>query len=646
MEWIEVEFKGAVPSIRNSHRSVVKDDLVLIHGGRGGSSTLKDLHLLSTGHEDDDHEWYRPFMRGNIPARENHALEISNGLIYLFGGNMNGALSNDLFVLDTNTWTWSLIPTSGDIPTPRERHTMSAVGNRMFVFGGHDEKNDYLNDMYILDLETRIWISAPSSPKAPIPRQLHSASVVGELIYIFGGKSSSGCFGDLAVFDTKLLTWEHLSADGIFPAGRWGHSATVVKDHIVIFGGWNGTWCFNDTHVFDTKNSSWKAIQIRGIFPAARAYHSLACVGERLFLFGGRDGLRRMKDTCVLDARKLFLQESDQILDLPIKTEKFERLGLPTDYKWNLADFEFKCTLGTGSFGRVKLAKHLPTGKTCAVKCLKKSEIIRLKQVDHILAEKAILSSIDHPFIVNIFGHFQDRKYLYLVMEFVVGGEFFTHLRRAGRFNNDSSCFYAAQIVLIFQYLHSQDIVYRDLKPENLLLDHTGNVKLTDFGFAKKVDYRTWTLCGTPEYIAPEILLNKGHGKPVDWWALGILIYEMLAGCPPFVDDDPMGIYQKILAGRISFPRYFDKDAKDLIRKLLVADVTKRLGNLKGGVEEIKQHKWFDKIDWAKLYNREMRVPFIPDVKAMDSPNNFEKYPENTPEPPSINTESDPFKSF
>lgn len=249
---------------------------------------------------------------------------------------------------------------------------------------------------------------------------------------------------------------------------------------------------------------------------------------------------------------------------------------------WKLSDFELRETLGTGSFGRVRFAKHIPSGKFYAIKILKKAEILRLKQVDHILSEKTILQAINHPFIVNMFASFQvcavvtlsdspvlnlaqDKKYLYLAMEYVVGGEFFTHLRRAGRFNNDSSCFYAAQIVLIFQYLHSKDIVYRDLKPENLLLDAKGNIKMTDFGFAKKVEFRTWTLCGTPEYIAPEILLNKGHGKPVDWWALGILIYEMLAGAPPFVDDDPMGIYQKILAGRIEYPAHFNRHAKVLL---------------------------------------------------------------------------------
>ena len=203
-------------------------------------------------------------------------------------------------------------------------------------------------------------------------------------------------------------------------------------------------------------------------------------------------------------------------------------------------------------------------------------------------------------------------RYVYLVMEYVIGGEFFTHLRRAGHFNNNTARFYAAQIVLIFQYLHSKDVVYRDLKPENLLIDASGNIKMTDFGFAKRVEYRTWTLCGTPEYIAPEILLNKGHGKPVDWWALGILIYEMLAGTPPFCDDDPLNIYRQILANKVIYPRYFDKNASDLISHLLQTDITKRYGGLKNGVEDIKNHPWFAGIDWAELYATQIKPPFIP----------------------------------
>ena len=186
--------------------------------------------------------------------------------------------------------------------------------------------------------------------------------------------------------------------------------------------------------------------------------------------------------------------------------------------------------------------------------------MIYLKQVDHVKTEKKILEELNHPFIVNLFGAFQDDKNLYLLLEYVIGGEFFSHLRKAGRFPNDTAKFYAAQITLVFEHLHSMMILYRDLKPENLLLDSDGNCKVTDFGFAKKVEYRTWTLCGTPEYLAPEIILSKGHGKAVDWWASGILMYEMLAGYPPFYDEDPLGIYQKVRD--IAMPRARARDAR------------------------------------------------------------------------------------
>jgi len=146
----------------------------------------------------------------------------------------------------------------------------------------------------------------------------------------------------------------------------------------------------------------------------------------------------------------------------------------------------------------------------------------------------------------------------------------------------------------MFEYLQSKNIVYRDLKPENLLIAKDGYLKMTDFGFAKIVPDRTYTLCGTPEYLAPEILLNKGHGKPVDWWCLGILIFEMLTGTDPFTDDDPMKIYEKILVGKIKFGSGFDKDAKSLIKHLLVGDLSKRYGTLVNGVNDVKSHRWFN----------------------------------------------------
>mmetsp|Transcript_210 Transcript_210/g.358 ORF Transcript_210/g.358 Transcript_210/m.358 type:complete len:358 (-) Transcript_210:894-1967(-) len=295
----------------------------------------------------------------------------------------------------------------------------------------------------------------------------------------------------------------------------------------------------------------------------------------------------------------------------------------------NLEDLELMETLGTGTFGRVRLVQHKVTQKFLALKILLKSEVIRLKQVEHVINEKTILSQIKHPFIVNLFASYQNRQNLFMLMEYVPGGEMFSHLRRAGRFSDDAARFFAGSIVLAVQYMHSKDIVYRDLKPENLLLDQHGSLKITDFGFAKVVTDRTWTLCGTPEYLAPEIIQSKGHGKGVDWWALGVLIYEMLAGYPPFYDENPFDIYQKILVGNIDFPRHFNPHAKDLIRKLCTADRTKRFGNLKNGAEDIKKHKWFKGFDFDLLLNGSYQAPVIPEVRCEGDTRNFDKYDES-----------------
>lgn len=300
--------------------------------------------------------------------------------------------------------------------------------------------------------------------------------------------------------------------------------------------------------------------------------------------------------------------------------------------KWQFDDFDLRATVGTGTFGRVRVVKIKGNAdrSPMALKIMKKSEVIRLKQVEHIKAEKEILLSIHHPFIVNMLGVFQDDKRICMLLEYVNGGELFSHLRKEGRLPNDHAQIYAGEIVLAFQYLQSIHIIYRDLKPENLLIDTDGHMKITDFGFAKVVEDRTWTLCGTPEYLAPEIIQSKGHGKPVDWWALGILIFEMLAGYPPFYDENPFGIYQKVLAGKIEFPRHFDVKVKDLIKRLLTPDRAKRFGCLKAGAEDIKKHKWYKGFDWVALGNRAMAAPMIPPVKSADDTTMFDRYPEST----------------
>jgi serine/threonine protein kinase len=251
--------------------------------------------------------------------------------------------------------------------------------------------------------------------------------------------------------------------------------------------------------------------------------------------------------------------------------------------KLTLENFEILKALGEGSFGKVFIVRHKVKGHYWAFKQLKKYEIIKSKQVDHLKNEVYILNSLSHPFIVKMAGITQDNRFLFIGMEFVAGGELFTYLRKVVRFPKMQASLYAAQVTSMFEYLHSNNVIYRDLKPENLLIDNDGYLKLTDFGFAKIVESRTYTLCGTPEYIAPEIILNKGHGKGVDWWTLGVLIFEMMAGIDPFNDSDPMMIYQNIIRGNLKFPRTFDKDGRSIVKHLLVSDLSKRYGNLKHG---------------------------------------------------------------
>ena len=295
-----------------------------------------------------------------------------------------------------------------------------------------------------------------------------------------------------------------------------------------------------------------------------------------------------------------------------------------------MKNFTLVSTLGTGTFGRVFLAKKTQDQSYFALKIQSKSKILKLKQTEHVNFERRLLESISHPFIVSLESTFQSPSYLYMCLEFVVGGELFSHLRRAGRFKQQTAVFYAASIVCAIDYLHSQDVIYRDLKPENLLLDEKGYLKLVDFGLSKQLDSSgyAWTLCGTPEYIAPEIILSQGHGTPVDWWALGILVYEMLVGHPPFVSNNPFEIYQKVLLGELYFPIELEKDAEEFIRSLLNLNPAMRLGSSQSGVEDIKNSKFFEGMEWETLVEGGVPAPIIPYLQSQGDTGNFERYPE------------------
>ncbi|QRV83850.1 Serine/threonine-protein kinase [Ceratobasidium sp. AG-Ba] len=297
---------------------------------------------------------------------------------------------------------------------------------------------------------------------------------------------------------------------------------------------------------------------------------------------------------------------------------------------YTLKDFRILHTLGTGSFGRVHLACSRHNHRHYAIKVLNKAKVVQQKQVEHTNSERSVLASVRHPFIVNLWGTFQDVNNLFMVMDFVPGGELFTLLRKSKRFPSPVAKFYSAEVILAIDYLHSHDIIYRDLKPENILLGADGHIKLTDFGFAKHVPDITWTLCGTPDYLAPEIVNQRPYNKSVDWYAVGILLYEMLAGCPPFFSEEPnpMRLYERIRAGRIEYPRYFEHMAVELMRGLVNVDLSNRLGNMSGGSTDILNHPWFAEVPWEKLATKEVQPPYVPQLGGDGDASQFERYRE------------------
>ncbi|KAG6853513.1 cAMP-dependent protein kinase catalytic subunit [Blastosporella zonata] len=299
---------------------------------------------------------------------------------------------------------------------------------------------------------------------------------------------------------------------------------------------------------------------------------------------------------------------------------------------YRLTDFIIHRTLGTGSFGRVHLVRSKHNLRFYAIKVLNKDKVVKLKQVEHTNNEQHMLEAVQHPFIINLWGCFQDATNLYMVMDFVPGGELFTLLRRSNRFPDPVAKFYAAEVALALNHLHGLDIIYRDLKPENILLNQDGHIKVADFGFAKSCTSTTWTLCGTPDYLAPEVVNQQRYNKSVDWYALGVLIFEMLSGLPPYhsSDPNPVSLYERIIQGpsSIKWPA-FNSLATDLILKLMESDPSKRYGNLRHGAGDVFAHPWFREVDWDKLNAREITAPYLPKISGDGDASAFDQYPED-----------------
>jgi len=303
---------------------------------------------------------------------------------------------------------------------------------------------------------------------------------------------------------------------------------------------------------------------------------------------------------------------------------------VPSDgsYRPTVDDFEMVRVLGKGSFGKVMLCKKIDTGMLYAIKVLKKQHVVKRKQVAHTKTERSVLGLVDHPFVVKLHYAFQTGDKLHFVLDFCSGGELFFHLGRAGRFTEKLGMFYSAEIALALGHLHTKGVVYRDLKPENILLDAEGHIKLADFGLSKEGINSgirgTHSFCGTPEYLAPEVLNRTGHGTSVDWWSLGALLYEMLTGLPPWYSNDRQKMFASIRGSALRFPDHVSHLAKNILVCLLERDVTKRLGSTRD-IDEVKGHPFFIPIDWEMLFQRKVKAPFIPLLKNQTDTTNFDQ---------------------
>ncbi|XP_029733609.1 ribosomal protein S6 kinase beta-2 isoform X2 [Aedes albopictus] len=308
-----------------------------------------------------------------------------------------------------------------------------------------------------------------------------------------------------------------------------------------------------------------------------------------------------------------------------------EEIVNPGRMKLGPQDFELKKVLGKGGYGKVfqvRKTTGADSNSYFAMKVLKKASIVRnQKDTAHTRAERNILEAVRHPFIVELVYAFQTGGKLYLILEYLSGGELFMHLEREGIFLEDTTCFYLCEIILALEHLHNLGIIYRDLKPENVLLDAQGHVKLTDFGLCKEHIQEgivTHTFCGTIEYMAPEILTRSGHGKAVDWWSLGALMFDMLTGMPPFTADNRKNTIDAILKGKLNIPAYLAADSRDLIRRLMKRQVSQRLGSGPSDGQAVRSHSFFKNVNWDDVLARRLDPPIKPVLRSEDDVSQFD----------------------
>ncbi|KAG7359243.1 serine/threonine protein kinase [Nitzschia inconspicua] len=340
-----------------------------------------------------------------------------------------------------------------------------------------------------------------------------------------------------------------------------------------------------------------------------------------------------------LTVRLLTLKDISAVLYDPLRLGKDYRKTAKMNPNLTKEKLERIRLLGAGTFGQVWLTKDTVTEGAYALKIQYKRELIDYNQAEGVIREKRVMERMHHPFVMSIVNAQQDSTCLYMVMELIQGGELRSQMRDYKKpfLEEGPTKFYASCMLEGLSYMHRRHFVYRDLKGENVLIDKDGYCVIVDLGFAKFVPDKTFTFCGTPIFIAPEIILNKGHDKSADIWSLGVLIYEMLYGTNPFFDyDDPnidqKTLFKRIISGKFEFPKHskavVSDKAKDLIEKMLVVDVNKRLGCLSRADLDLRDHPWFRKVNFGKLYRKEIDAPWVPTIKSPFDGENFAKWEE------------------
>ncbi|KAL5008941.1 hypothetical protein ScPMuIL_014522 [Solemya velum] len=322
------------------------------------------------------------------------------------------------------------------------------------------------------------------------------------------------------------------------------------------------------------------------------------------------------------DEREEWIQAIRSVAEnLKVTEEEYDGLAMgdKSKKKVTLEDFQFLKVLGKGTFGKVILCKEKSTNHLYAIKILKKQVIIAKDEVAHTLTENRVLQTTKHPFLTQLKYSFQTTDRLCFIMEYVNGGELFFHLSRERVFTEERTRFYGAEIISALGYLHENNIVYRDLKLENLLLDKDGHIKIADFGLCKEEMFfgaSTKTFCGTPEYLAPEVLEDNDYGRAVDWWGTGVVMYEMMCGRLPFYNQNHDVLFELILVQSVKFPRTLSEDAKTLLGGLLIKNPKERLGGSEEDVKEITVHPFFKSINWQDLMERKIIPPYKPQVTS------------------------------